>query len=102
MKVLTEAEKEKIIQALRERGAEGPCPRCGTAQFGLVGGYFNPTMQTELAGLILGGPAFPVRWLSATSVGGWRSTRWALSVFSPRRRVRNEHHLTRGSATDHR
>jgi ribosomal protein S27AE len=56
---LTDQQKEKIIATLRERGAEGSCPRCGNGQFALAGGYFNPPIQTVLGGLVLGGPTIP-------------------------------------------
>jgi predicted nucleic-acid-binding Zn-ribbon protein len=56
---MKEDEKQKIIQALEERGAKLPCPRCGNQQFTLVDGYFNQTIQTELKGMVIGGPSVP-------------------------------------------
>ena len=59
MKKLSEQEKQKIIRALEERGAILPCPRCGNNSFTLLDGYFNQTLQTELKGIVLGGPSVP-------------------------------------------
>ena len=56
---MQEDEKQRIIQALEERGAKLPCPRCGNQQFTLVDGYFNQTVQTELKGMVIGGPSVP-------------------------------------------
>lgn len=59
MKELSKEEKEKIIKALDERGAKLPCPRCGNNSFTLLDGYFNQTIQTELKGMVIGGPSVP-------------------------------------------
>lgn len=77
MAELSDADKQRIIEALDKRGANRPCPRCGNAEFLLVGGYFNPIVQTELAGLILGGPSVPTAavicakcgWLAQHALG---------------------------------
>jgi len=53
------AQKQKIIKALEERGARLPCPRCGNNSFTLLDGYFNQTVQTDLKGMVLGGPSVP-------------------------------------------
>ena len=59
MKTLSIEQKEKIIKALNERGAIQPCPRCGHKNFTILDGYFNQTIQTELKGMITGGPSIP-------------------------------------------
>lgn len=59
MEKLSEQEKQKIIKALQERGATIPCPRCGNSSFTLLDGYFNQTIQTELKGMVIGGPSIP-------------------------------------------
>lgn len=59
MKELSKEEKEKIIKVLDERGAKLPCPRCGNNSFTLLDGYFNQTIQTELKGMVIGGPSVP-------------------------------------------
>ncbi len=59
MKELSKEEKEKIIKSLDERGAKLPCPRCGNNSFTLLDGYFNQTIQTELKGMVIGGPSVP-------------------------------------------
>ncbi len=56
---LSEQRKQEIIKALDEHGARLPCPRCGNPNFILIDGYFNQTIQTELQGLVLGGPSVP-------------------------------------------
>lgn len=59
MSDLTEAQKQEIIAALEKAGAKLPCPRCDNRNFTLLDGYFNQPVQTELAGLVLGGPTVP-------------------------------------------
>jgi len=59
LKKLSERDKQEIIKALEERGATRPCPRCGNNNFTLLDGYFNQTIQTELKGMVLGGPSVP-------------------------------------------
>jgi ribosomal protein S27AE len=59
MNELPESKKDEIIKALEARGANRPCPRCGTNAFVLVGGYFQHTLQFELSGLQLGGTTIP-------------------------------------------
>lgn len=56
MSELSEDQKKKIIEALEKAKALLPCPRCGNQNFSLVGGYFNQPIQTELGGLVIGGP----------------------------------------------
>lgn len=57
--IIKEEEKQRIIKALEEHGASLPCPRCGNQQFTLLDGYFNQTIQTELKGMVIGGPSVP-------------------------------------------
>lgn len=49
----------KIIEILEKRGATQPCPRCGNKNFSILEGYFNQTLQTELKGMVIGGPSVP-------------------------------------------
>lgn len=56
---VSQEQKEKIIKALEERGAKLPCPRCGNKSFTLLDGYFNQTIQSELSGIMIGGPSIP-------------------------------------------
>ncbi len=56
---ISEAQRQKVIQALNEKAATLPCPRCGNADFTLLDGYFNQTIQTELQGIVIGGPSIP-------------------------------------------
>lgn len=66
---MKEDEKQRIIQALEERGAKLPCPRCGNQQFTLIDGYFNQTIQTELKGIVIGGPSVPSIVVACTRCG---------------------------------
>ena len=52
-------QKDKIIKALMERGANLPCPRCGNNAFTLLDGYFNQIIQNEPKGIVLGGRTIP-------------------------------------------
>lgn len=59
MAEISESQKKKIIEALEKRKARLPCPRCGNQSYSLLGGYFNQPIQTELGGLVIGGPSVP-------------------------------------------
>lgn len=59
MQQISEERKKEIVKALEDRGAKLPCPRCGNQQFTLLDGYFNQSIQTELKGMVLGGPSIP-------------------------------------------
>lgn len=59
MKELSKEDKEKIIRVLNKRGAKLPCPRCRNDNFTLLDGYFNQTLQTEIKGMVIGGPSIP-------------------------------------------
>jgi ribosomal protein L37E len=53
-------EKTTIIQALENRGARLPCPRCGNNNFSLIDGYFNHSFQSQItSNVIIGGPSVP-------------------------------------------
>ena len=52
-------QKKRIVEALERVGARLPCPRCDAATFTLLDGYFNQPVQTQLGGLVLGGPSVP-------------------------------------------
>jgi hypothetical protein len=52
-------QKDKIIKALSEHGANLPCPRCGNEAFTLLDGYFNQIIQNEPKGIVLGGRTIP-------------------------------------------
>lgn len=59
MDELTNDQKKQIIDALQTKGVRLPCPRCGSGNFTLLGGYFVQTLQSQLGGLVIGGPGVP-------------------------------------------
>ena len=60
MEKLSEERKNEIINELRDRGANLPCPRCGHQNFIISDGYFIQNMQTEFkAAIVVGGPVIP-------------------------------------------
>lgn len=57
---INEDQKKKIIQALQEKGAVLPCPRCGNQNFTLIDGYFNQSLQKQISNsIIIGGSSVP-------------------------------------------
>ena len=66
---LSQEQKEEIINALIEKGVKLPCPRCGNNNFTLLDGYFNQTIQTELKGMVIGGPSVPSIVVACTRCG---------------------------------
>lgn len=69
MPELSDAQKREIIAALEKKGANLPCPRCGTKQFTLLDGYFNQPIQVNMSGLVLGGPTVPSAVVVCTNCG---------------------------------
>jgi len=59
MQESSQEDKQRIIKALEEHGAKLPCPRCGSVNFTLLDGYFNQTVQSEVQGIVIGGPSIP-------------------------------------------
>ena len=55
----TQEQKDKLIKALTDRGANLPCPRCGNGDFTLLDGYFNQIIQETPKGIVLGGRTIP-------------------------------------------
>lgn len=51
--------KQEIAKILQDKGALRPCPRCTNQKFTLLDGYFNQSIQQELTGMLIGGPAVP-------------------------------------------
>jgi len=52
-------ERDLIIDALVERGAQLPCPRCGNEDFSVLSGYFNQPIQVELTAEPAARPSVP-------------------------------------------
>lgn len=59
IKEMSAEQKDKIVKTLVDRGATKSCPRCGNDKFSLLDGYFNQPIQTDLKGMVLGGPSIP-------------------------------------------
>jgi len=78
MEELTQEEKDKIVQALKDKGATRACPRCGEPNFTLIDGYFSHFLQRQLGGMTIGGPSIPTAvvacsrcgWLAEHALGG--------------------------------
>ena len=51
--------KNKITNALYEKGAVKPCPRCNKTKFSLADGYVMQHLQDTLGGFTIGGRTIP-------------------------------------------
>lgn len=56
---MSEEQQRSIIDALKVRGVNRPCPRCGNVSFTLVDGYLNQIVQQNIGGIVIGGPTVP-------------------------------------------
>ena len=56
---MDESKRNEIIEKLREKGANRPCPRCGNTTFSIIDGYFNQTIQDDFSGFLIGGQSIP-------------------------------------------
>jgi len=53
-------DRDKIIAALSDKGADMPCPRCGHEHFDVMDGYFSDAVQhTEDGTLVNAGYCIP-------------------------------------------
>lgn len=60
MNSISENEKNKIVEVLKQRNALGDCPRCKHKAFTLLDGYFNQSLQQEVTGnVVIGGSTVP-------------------------------------------
>lgn len=60
--------KQEIIKALTEKGVNKPCPRCGNAQFEVVGESIV-TLQETPGTFAIGGPGIPVALVACNRCG---------------------------------
>jgi len=61
--------QRKIVQALQDRDAMLPCPRCGNQRFTLVEGYLSHYIQKEPSSIVIGGPSIPTVAVVCTRCG---------------------------------
>ena len=59
MKGIPIEERQRIIDILKKKNVNLPCPRCSNKSFSLVEGYFNQSIQGDLKGMVIGGPSIP-------------------------------------------
>ena len=57
--MLTDQQKQDIVNRIREKAPNLQCPMCKTKAFSLADGYFVNTMQSDFNSLSLGGQAIP-------------------------------------------
>lgn len=69
-RTITQEQKQKIVERLRERGVVRPCPMCGKGSWVLADGYLNEALHGNLAyALFLGGPSLPSAAIICTNCG---------------------------------
>jgi ribosomal protein L37E len=66
---LNEEQIKRISDALVERQAVAPCPRCGNESFSVVPGLFTFILQRPGGGIALGGPSAPSAATSCNRCG---------------------------------
>jgi predicted nucleic-acid-binding Zn-ribbon protein len=67
---LTEDDKKKIVDKLKEKGVRTTCPMCNNNKFVLADGYFSHPIQGNIqSGLVIGGPAIPTIAIICTNCG---------------------------------
>jgi hypothetical protein len=52
--------QQRAVEALKEHGADKPCPRCGNASFALANGIFAPIIHPDVDHVGLTGKVIPV------------------------------------------
>ena len=68
---LSEEDKQKVIAALRRKGVGlRNCPMCERTNSWIVAdGYINHPIQTQIGGLVIGGPSIPTAALICSNCG---------------------------------
>ena len=66
---ISQEQKKEIIKALEARGANRNCPMCGNKNFAILDGYFQHSLQSTLAGMVIGGPSIPCAVVACTNCG---------------------------------
>jgi hypothetical protein len=57
---LSDADKKRIVEKLKEKGVQGHCPMCNNTNFVLMDGYFSHPLQgNPSSGFVIGGPTIP-------------------------------------------
>jgi len=90
MQQISNEKKQEIIKAIEERGANLPCPRCGNNSFTLLDGYFNQTIQTDLKGMVLGGPSVPSVVVACNRCGYLSQHALGTLLLLPKEETKNE------------
>lgn len=62
-------ELDKIVEALKKKGADKPCPRCGNDKWTLLQSYFNHPLQDKNTGFTLTPTVVPCAVLYCTKCG---------------------------------
>ena len=57
--VLSESQRQEIVQKLTSKVPDLKCPICGNQHFTIVDGYFTFTIQKDLQNIQLGGTTIP-------------------------------------------
>jgi hypothetical protein len=68
-KLLSEEQKQEIIDRLTERGVPKQCPMCATNKWVLGDGYVTQPLQGNLKGYNIGGAAIPAIPVICTNCG---------------------------------
>jgi hypothetical protein len=61
--------KQQIMNALKEHGVKGSCPRCGTDSWALVDGYVYHPVGDDAGRLVIGGRTLPTISLLCANCG---------------------------------
>jgi len=61
--------KAELVLALQQRLPQAKCPMCAHQHFAVVDGYFTNTIQSQLSGFALGGPAIPAVAIICSNCG---------------------------------
>lgn len=91
IKEISQEQKDKIVKALTDRGATKSCPRCGNDKFTLLDGYFNQPIQTDLKGMVLGGPSIPSAVVACNRCGFLSQHALGILGLLSKEEVKDEH-----------
>ena len=91
-KPLSDPDKKRLLDTLKERGVQANCPMCSNKNFVLMDGYFsNPLQGNPNAGFVVGAPTIPTIAVVCTNCGFMsHHALGALGLLQPEQGGKNE------------
>lgn len=81
--------REQIIKALNDKGADLPCHRCGHKSFAIIDGFTRYHLSENIADNVLGGQGVPTVLVACNNCGAI-TPHAALALINPEEEINKE------------